>query len=246
MGRQAKKLADAWKAAQDAADAARRATTVDKPKPVTINPVPAPATGGDMIPVPPARDMTPASNPADLDAARLDASARPVEDAVIAVPGERMDLDGKPKDDIIEAEFEIKPDPVATPDPVVRQPDPVVTPDPVVNAPDAEPMWKKALRATGLVGGGMLIRELLKQTDTGGGGQRVPPGVDVGHGDPGPPIPPPPMSPKGPGPGGYPLPINLGDGSKDLGAKPEDRIRALRNFQMRLNPNTQTLQSWTR
>lgn len=170
---------------------------------------------------------------ADLQANKLAASSRPLEADEIDFPERsRLDLDNEP----IDAEFEIKrPDAPA-------QPDPVATP----NAPDPtpEPAWKKWAKRAGVVAGGLGIYELLRQ-----GGQPPinggPPPTAGGQLDP--PFPPG-GGPGGPvGPDGFPF-ISSGSerGSQDLGAKPEDRIRALQNFRMNLNPNTQILQSWNR
>lgn len=253
MARNMQRIADAWKAAEAAA-AARRAATAPRPKP--FDPFPAPATGGDLIPVPAAKAqppaVTPAATPADLS--RVDSSATPITPVEYEIDGKRFDLDGNPIDDPIPDALPAprQPDPAAPP-PAPRQPDPVVTPDPIVRprqpdpdvvAPPEESMLRRILKIGGLVGGGALIRELLKPQTDAGGGQRLPPGVvDIGVGGQ---QPPPPMGPPGP-PVGFPLPYPPhGDGSQDLGAKPEDRIRALRNFSFEVNPKTQILQNFTR
>lgn len=250
MPRTLQRIADAAKAAA----AAKRAATAPRPITKPFDPFPAPASGGALVPVPPAKVAPPATAPTGLsrveatpaDLSRVDASATPVDDGVIDVPfeldGINYDLDGNPIDAplVRPRPRQPDPDPVVTPDPIVRP----RQPDPDVVAPPEESMLRRILKIGGLVGGGALIRELLKtQTDTGGG-QRLPPGmVDIGVGGQ---QPPPPMGPPGP-PVGFPLPYPPhGDGSQDLGAKPEDRIRALRNFSFKVNPKTQILQNFTR
>ena len=221
----------------------------------SFNPFPA-QTGGDLIPVTPANpssaggSMVPGSQSAapggalipsttaDLQGGKLAASTTPIDPVEVLPPRRDLDLNNEP----IDAEFEIKrePDPVEVKrepdleDVVINRPE-----DPSVHTPDAtpqaEPQWKKWAKRAGLVGGALGIRELLIR----GGQPPVGGGIE----------PPPPMPPMGPqGPEGFPFPYvpRGGEGSQDLGAKPEDRIRALRNFNMNLNPNTQILQNWTR
>jgi hypothetical protein len=178
------------------------------------------------------------STTADLQGGKLAASTTPIDPVEVLPPRRDLDLNNEP----IDAEFEIKrePDPVEVKrepdleDVVINRPE-----DPSVHTPDAtpqaEPQWKKWAKRAGLVGGALGIRELLIR----GGQPPVGGGIE----------PPPPMPPMGPqGPEGFPFPYvpPVGRGSQDLGAKPEDRIRALRNFNMSLNPNTQILQNWTR
>lgn len=176
------------------------------------------------------------SSVADLNANNLAASARPLEADEIEFPdAKRFDLDNEP----IDAEFEIKqPDAPAKP-----TPEALPAPAKQVDV-DPESGWKKAAKraavAAGVLGGGLGIYELLRR-----GGQ--PPangGPPVGGGQGDPPFPP----GSGPqGPGGYvPYGPPGGPAGQDLGAKPEDRIRALQNFRMELNPRTQILQSYNR
>jgi hypothetical protein len=230
----------------------------------SFNPFPA-QTGGDLIPVTPANpssaggSMVPGSQSAapggalipsttaDLQGGKLAASSTPIDADEILPPRRDLDLNNEP----IDAEFEIKrePDPVEVKrepdleDVVINRPE-----DPSVHTPDAtpqaEPQWKKWAKRAGLVGGALGIRELLirgGQPPVGGGQPPVGGGIE-----PPPPGNIPPMGPQGPE--GFPFPYvpRGGEGSQDLGAKPEDRIRALRNFNMNLNPNTQILQNWTR
>jgi hypothetical protein len=152
---------------------------------------------------------------ADLQANKLAASATPIDADEILPPRQRdLDLNNEP----IDVEFEVK-----------------------KPAPTPEPAWKKWAKRAGVVGGGILGYEFLRQ-----GGQPPinggPPQGGGGQMDP--------MSPPGggpDGPGGYvPYGPPGGPMGQDLGAKPEDRIRALQNFEMRLNPHTQILQSYTR
>jgi hypothetical protein len=234
--------------------------TVTRP----FNPFPA-QTGGDLIPVTPAHpgsaggSMVPGSQSAapggalipsttaDLQGGKLAASSTPIDADEILPPRRDLDLNNEP----IDAEFEIKrePDPVEVKrepdleDVVINRPE-----DPSLRTPDAtpqaEPQWKKWAKRAGLVGGALGIRELLirgGQPPVGGGQPPVGGGIE-----PPPPGNIPPMGPQGPE--GFPFPYvpRGGEGSQDLGAKPEDRIRALRNFNMNLNPNTQILQNWTR
>jgi hypothetical protein len=163
---------------------------------------------------------------ADLQANKLAASATPIDADEILPPRSRdLDLNNEP----IDVEFEVK-KPDALPGPTAPN-----TP----NAP--EPAWKKWAKRAGVVGGGILGYELLRQggqppinggPPTGGGGQMDPPFPPGGGPD---------------GPGGYvPYGPPGGPVGQDLGAKPEDRIRALQNFEMRVNPHTQILQSYTR
>jgi hypothetical protein len=176
------------------------------------------------------------SSVADLNANNLAASARPLEADEIEFPdAKRFDLDNEP----IDAEFEIKqPDAPAKP-----TPEALPAPAKQVDV-DPESGWKKAAKraavAAGVLGGGLGIYELLRR-----GGQ--PPangGPPVGGGQGDPPFPP----GSGPqGPGGYvPYGPPGGPAGQDLGAKPEDRIRALQHFRMDLNPRTQILQSYNR
>lgn len=163
---------------------------------------------------------------ADLQANKLAASATPIDAGEILPPRKRdLDLNNEP----IDIEFEVK-KPDAPPGPTAPN-----TP----NAP--EPAWKKWAKRAGVVGGGILGYEMLRRggeppinggPPQGGGGQMDPPFPPGG----------------GPGgPGGYvPYGPPGGPMSQDLGAKPEDRIRALQNFQMQLNPHTQILQSYVR
>jgi hypothetical protein len=230
----------------------------------SFNPFPA-QTGGDLIPVTPANpssaggSMVPGSQSAapggalipsttaDLQGGKLAASTTPIDPVEVLPPRRDLDLNNEP----IDAEFEIKrePDPVEVKrepdleDVVINRPE-----DPSVHTPDAtpqaEPQWKKWAKRAGLVGGALGIRELLirgGQPPVGGGQPPVGGGIE-----PPPPGNIPPMGPQGPE--GFPFPYvpRGGEGSQDLGAKPEDRIRALRNFNMNLNPNTQILQNWTR
>jgi hypothetical protein len=238
----------------------REAGTINR----SFNPFPA-QTGGDLIPVTPANpssaggSMVPGSQSAapggalipsttaDLQGGKLAASSTPIDADEILPPRRDLDLNNEP----IDAEFEIKrePDPVEVKrepdleDVVINRPE-----DPSVHTPDAtpqaEPQWKKWAKRAGLVGGALGIRELLirgGQPPVGGGQPPVGGGIE-----PPPPGNIPPMGPQGPE--GFPFPYvpRGGEGSQDLGAKPEDRIRALRNFNMNLNPNTQILQNWTR
>jgi hypothetical protein len=238
----------------------REAGTLNRP----FNPFPA-QTGGDLIPVTPAnpssaggsmvpgsQDTAPGgalipSTTADLQGGKLAASTTPIDPVEVLPPRRDLDLNNEP----IDAEFEIKrePDPVEVKrepdleDVVINRPE-----DPSVHTPDAtpqaEPQWKKWAKRAGLVGGALGIRELLirgGQPPVGGGQPPVGGGIE-----PPPPGNIPPMGPQGPE--GFPFPYvpRGGEGSQDLGAKPEDRIRALRNFNMSLNPNTQILQNWTR
>jgi hypothetical protein len=150
---------------------------------------------------------------ADLHANNLAASSTPVDADEILPPRQRdLDLNNEP----IDVEFEVK-----------------------KPAPTPEPAWKKWAKRAGVVGGGILGYELLRQ-----GGQPPinggpPPGGGGGGGGG-------PMDPPG-GPGGYvPYGPPGGPMGQDLGAKPEDRIRALQNFEMRVNPHTQILQSYNR
>jgi len=176
------------------------------------------------------------SSVADLQSGKLAASARPLEADEIELPGSRkFDLDNEP----IDAEFEVKrPD-----DPAIQE----ALPGPA-KKPDVEPEsgWKKAAKrgavAAGVLGGGLGIYELLRRAGqppanggppVGGGGDQL--GPPPGPGDSGP-----------NGPGGYVPYVPGGTAGQDLGAKPEDRIRALQNFQMNLNPRTQILQSYVR
>jgi hypothetical protein len=174
------------------------------------------------------------SSAADLQSGKLAASARPLEADEIELPGSRkFDLDNEP----IDAEFEVKrPD-----DPAIQE----ALPGPA-KKPDVEPEsgWKKAAKrgavAAGVLGGGLGIYELLRRAGqppaNGGppvGGDQL--GPPPGPGDSGP-----------NGPGGYVPYVPGGTAGQDLGAKPEDRIRALQNFQMNLNPRTQILQSYVR
>ena len=196
-----------------------------------FNPFPTPQTGGELIPVP--------STTADLQGGKLAASTTPIEADEVLPPRKDFDLNDEP----IEAEFELKQDAPVTPDPTTAPKVPDADPIQLPLPKEPEPRWKRWAKRAGLVGGALGIRELLVR-----GGQPPPggqPPTGVSHGDPPPPGNIPPMSP--PGPEGYVPPLNFGDGqgSGDIGAKPEDRIRALRNFQMNLNPNTQTLQNWT-
>jgi hypothetical protein len=201
----------------------------------SFNPFPA-QTGGDLIPVTPTQPST----PADLQGGKLAASTTPIDPVEVLPPRRDLDLNNEP----IEAEFEIKQDAPVTPAPATAlktpDPDPIQLPLPK----EPEPRWKRWAKTAGLVGGALGIRELLIR-----GGQPPPggqPPTGVSHGDPPPPGNIPPMGPQGPE--GFPFPYVPpgGEGSQDLGAKPEDRIRALRNFNMNLNPNTQILQNWTR
>jgi hypothetical protein len=238
----------------------REAGTINR----SFNPFPA-QTGGDLIPVTPANpssaggSMVPGSQSAapggalipsttaDLQGGKLAASSTPIDADEILPPRRDLDLNNEP----IDAEFEIKrePDPVEVKrepdleDVVINRPE-----DPSLRTPDAtpqaEPQWKKWAKRAGLVGGALGIRELLirgGQPPVGGGQPPVGGGIE-----PPPPGNIPPMGPQGPE--GFPFPYvpRGGEGSQDLGAKPEDRIRALRNFNMNLNPNTQILQNWTR
>jgi len=194
-----------------------------------FNPFPTPQTGGELIPVP--------STTADLQGGKLAASTTPIDPVEVLPPRKDLDLNNEP----IEAEFEIKQDAPATPAPLTApktpDPDPIQLPLPK----EPEPRWKRWAKTAGLVGGALGIRELLIR-----GGQPPPggqPPTGVSHGDPPPPGNIPPMGPQGPE--GFPYVPPGSEGSQDLGAKPEDRIRALRNFNMKLNPNTQILQNWT-
>jgi hypothetical protein len=163
---------------------------------------------------------------ADLQANKLAASSTPIDADEILPPRSRdLDLNNEP----IDVEFEVK-KPDALPGPTAPN-----TP----NAP--EPAWKKWAKRAGVVGGGILGYELLRQggqppinggPPTGGGGQMDPPF-------------PPGSGPDGPG-GYVPYGPPGGPMGQDLGAKPEDRIRALQNFEMQLNPHTQILQSYNR
>jgi|LakMenEpi03Aug12_release.lakeMendotaPanAssembly.Ray.scaffolds.fasta_scaffold33057_6 hypothetical protein len=152
---------------------------------------------------------------ADLQANKLAASATPIDADEILPPRNRdLDLNNEP----IDVEFEVK-----------------------KPAPTPEPAWKKWAKRAGVVGGGILGYEFLRQggeppinggPPTGGGGQMDPPFPPGGGPD---------------GPGGYvPYGPPGGPMGQDLGAKPEDRIRALQNFEMRVNPHTQILQSYNR
>jgi hypothetical protein len=152
------------------------------------------------------------SRTADLQSGKLAASATPIDADEILPPRQRdLDLNNEP----IDVEFEVKKPP--------------------------EPAWKKWAKRAGVVGGGILGYEFLRQ----GGQPPINGGPPIGGGGQmDPPFPP----GSGPdGPGGYvPYGPPGGPMGQDLGAKPEDRIRALQNFQMQLNPNTQILQSYTR
>jgi hypothetical protein len=152
---------------------------------------------------------------ADLQANKLAASATPIDADEILPPRNRdLDLNNEP----IDVEFEVK-----------------------KPAPTPEPAWKKWAKRAGVVGGGILGYEFLRQggeppinggPPQGGGGQMDPPFPPGGGPD---------------GPGGYvPYGPPGGPMGQDLGAKPEDRIRALQNFEMRVNPHTQILQSYNR
>ena len=161
---------------------------------------------------------------ADLQANKLAASATPIDADEILPPRSRdLDLNNEP----IDVEFEVK-KPDALPGPTAPN-----TP----NAP--EPAWKKWAKRAGVVGGGILGYEMLRR----GGEPPInggPPDGGGGGGGGGP------MDPPG-GPGGYvPYGPPGGPMGQDLGAKPEDRIRALQNFEMRVNPHTQILQSYNR
>ena len=197
-----------------------------------FNPFPTPQTGGELIPAP--------STTADLQGGKLAASATPIEADEVLPPRKDFDLNDEP----IEAEFELKQDTPVTPDPATAPKVPDADPIQLPLPKEPEPRWKRWAKTAGLVGGALGIRELLIR-----GGQPPPggqPPTGVSHGDPPPPGNIPPMGPRGPE--GYVPPLNFGgdeQGSGDLGAKPEDRIRALRNFQMNLNPRTQILQNWT-
>jgi hypothetical protein len=164
------------------------------------------------------------SRTADLQANKLAASATPIDADEILPPRNRdLDLNNEP----IDVEFEVK-KPDALPGPTAPN-----TP----NAP--EPAWKKWAKRAGVVGGGILGYEMLRR----GGEPPInggPPDGGGGGGGGGP------MDPPG-GPGGYvPYGPPGGPMGQDLGAKPEDRIRALQNFQMQVNPHTQILQSYNR
>jgi hypothetical protein len=143
-----------------------------------------------------------------------------------------FDLDGKPHEpEIIDAEFEIK-KPVDEPSQVPDEPN---------NAPEtdaegkAKPNgWKRAAKVAAGLAGGLGIYQWLWNAGQppaggGGGGIPVPP---VGWRDGG-----------QVGPDGFPPVYRPGD-EQAVPSSPGDRIRALRG--MNLNPNTQTLQSWTR
>jgi hypothetical protein len=152
---------------------------------------------------------------------KLDPSSTPIDADEILPPRDKdFDLNNEP----IDAEFEVKKPTPNTP-----------------NAPDVtpEPAWKKWAKRAGVVGGGILGYEMLRRGGEPPINGGPPPGGGGGGGGG-------PMDPPG-GPGGYvPYGPPGGPMGQDLGAKPEDRIRALQNFQMQLNPNTQILQSYTR
>jgi hypothetical protein len=142
---------------------------------------------------------------------KLDPSATPIDADEILPPRNRdLDLNNEP----IDVEFEVK-----------------------KPAPTPEPAWKKWAKRAGVVGGGILGYEMLRQGGEPPINGGPPPGGGGGGG---------PMDPPG-GPGGYvPYGPPGGPMGQDLGAKPEDRIRALQNFEMRVNPHTQILQSYNR
>ena len=172
---------------------------------------------------------------ADLQSGKLAASASPLEADEIALPGaKKFDLDNEP----IDAEFEIKqPDAPA-------KPTPEALPGSAKQA-DVEPEsgWKKAAKRGAVLGaglaGGLGIYELLRRAGQPPANGGPPVGGDQ--------LGPPPGGSGPNGPGGYPpyFPPG-GPAGQDLGAKPEDRIRALQNFRMDINPRTQILQSYVR
>jgi hypothetical protein len=167
---------------------------------------------------PTAGAMIPTRQPtevADLQANKLAASATPIDADEILPPRNRdLDLNNEP----IDVEFEVK-----------------------KPAPTPEPAWKKWAKRAGVVGGGILGYEFLRQ----GGEPPINGGPPQGGGGQMDPMFPPGGGPDGPG-GYVPYGPPGGPMGQDLGAKPEDRIRALQNFQMQVNPHTQILQSYNR